>query len=285
MCGIVGVLSDRHVEQIHSAVGRMIAGSRHRGPDGSGDVIISLGEDTGHLVLGHTRLAIIDLSEHSNQPMCDQPSNSWLVYNGEIYNFRELREELESQGGVFTSQGDTEVLLKALVHWGQEALVRFEGMFSFAFWDGAKRELLLARDPLGIKPLYYFHKPGLFLFSSELKALRVSGLHDFLLDRGGLDSYLAFGMVVGPTTALKDVKELVAGHYLVVKNSGRVESTREYWSIFRQLSSTLREKKPDFPESVRHTKHLIKTAVRSQLVSDVPVGIFLSGGVDSGLLA
>jgi asparagine synthase (glutamine-hydrolysing) len=285
MCGIAGVLSDRPAGQIQTAVGRMIAYSRHRGPDGSGEVVIPLGDEAGRLVLGHTRLSIIDLSELSSQPMKDVATNSWLSYNGEIYNFRELRAELADRGVMFATKGDSEVLLKSLVHWGRDALGRFEGMFAFAFWDGARQELLLGRDPLGIKPLYYFRKPGVFMFSSELRALRESGLHDFALDRNGLDSYLTFGAVIGPATVLKDARELVPGHGLVVRNAAVDPTTFEYWSIHGHLSARRQQEKPDFPEAVQRTKRLLKTAVGSQLVSDVPVGIFLSGGIDSGLVA
>ncbi len=167
MCGIVGFLSDGRPEQTRAAVRAMVAASRHRGPDADGSVEIPLA--TGSLVLGHTRLSILDLSDGSRQPMHHAESGSWLIFNGEIYNFRRLRAELETLGAKFATSGDSEVLLQALVHWGEAALNKLEGMFAFAFWDG--RSLLLARDRVGIKPLYYYSGPRGFAFASEVKAL------------------------------------------------------------------------------------------------------------------
>jgi asparagine synthase (glutamine-hydrolysing) len=151
MCGIMGILSDGPVEQARAGVRAMVAAARHRGPDGSGSAEIELGE--ARLVLGHTRLSILDLSDGGRQPMEDAESGSWLTFNGEIYNFRELRMELESSGVRVASSGDSEVLLRALVRWGADALKKLEGMFAFAFWDGRTRQLLLARDGTGMKPL------------------------------------------------------------------------------------------------------------------------------------
>ena len=169
MCGITGFLSHGPPDQTRAAVRAMIAASRHRGPDASGSIEIPL--TTGTVALGHTRLSIIDLSDGSRQPMHDADSGSWLVFNGEIYNFRQLRAELETLGAKFVTSGDSEVLLKALMHWGEAALNKLHGMFAFAFWDGPGRHLLLARDPMGIKPLYYYAAPRAFAFASEVKAL------------------------------------------------------------------------------------------------------------------
>jgi len=286
MCGIVGILSTRAHVEARAAVDRMIASCRHRGPDGSGAVVIPLEREKGCLALGHSRLSIIDLSELSGQPMRDPESDSWLIYNGEIYNFRELRKDLETYGAVFRTSGDTEVLLKALVEWGTEALHRLEGMFAFAYWDGRKKELLLARDPLGIKPLYFFRKPGLFLFGSELKALRASGMHDFALDREGLDSYLTYGAVIGPSTALKGVRELVPGTTVTISHPDGTPSIREYWSISGYLGDPESARgNHGFEEVTESIARKFRYAVKSHLVSDVPVGVFLSGGVDSNLIA
>ncbi len=217
--------------------------------------------------------------------MADEHSGSWIVYNGEVYNFREIRRDLEGEGVRFRTRSDTEVLLKALVRWGQGALERFEGMFAFAFWDGRKKELLLGRDPLGIKPLYYFRKPGLFLFGSELRALKASGLHDFALDKDGIATYLTFGSVIGPSTALSDVRELLPGHTLCLRRPDQEPSHTEYWSLSRVLPPHKEGFSSAFTDIVDSMEHILRKSVKSHLVSDVPVGIFLSGGVDSRLIA
>jgi asparagine synthase (glutamine-hydrolysing) len=159
----------------------MIAASMHRGPDASGSVEIPLA--TPSLVLGHTRLSILDLSYASGQPMHDLDSGSWLIFNGEIYNFRQLRSDLETLGAKFSTSGDTEVLLRALVQWGEAALNKLDGMFAFAFWDGRERNLLLARDRMGVKPLYYCRAGRDFAFASEVKALERAQICPLTLDR------------------------------------------------------------------------------------------------------
>src|SRR5208282_1418787 len=177
MCGIMGFLSDGRPDETRAAVRDMMVASRHRGPDANGSVEIPLA--THSLVLGHTRLSIIDLSDGSRQPMHDAASGSWLAFNGEIYNFRQLRSELEALGVKFATSGDSEVLLKALVQWGERALQKLEGMFAFDFWDGRGSNLLLARDRTGMKPLYYISQflsktssgKALFAFASEVKVL------------------------------------------------------------------------------------------------------------------
>jgi len=285
MCGIVGVLSAGPLQQARAFVDRMVSCSRHRGPDGSGAVAIPLEGEEGVLALGHTRLSIIDLSDLSAQPMSDPATGSFLIYNGEIYNFREIRNVLEIRGVVFRTTGDTEVLLKALVNWGADAIPRLEGMFAFAFWDGRKRELLLARDPLGIKPLYYFQKQGLFLFGSELKVMRASGAHDFELDKDGIESYLMYGTVVGPSTALRGVRELVPGHCAAIARPEGPLSVNEYWSLSAHLGLPGSGEKRKFKDASDSIAHLFHSSVKSHLISDVPVGVFLSGGVDSGLIA
>src|SRR5271167_3907011 len=279
MCGVLGFWSDGRPEQTRAAVRDMMAASRHRGPDASGSVEIPLA--TGSLVLGHTRLSILDLSDGSRQPMQDAESGSWLVFNGEIYNFRQLRAELESLGAKFATPGDSEVLLKALVEWGEAALNKVEGMFAFAFWDGRERNLLLARDRVGIKPLYYYASSGprRFAFASEVKALERAQLCQLTLDRDAVESFLAYGAVIGPNTIYKEIRELEAGHLLRINARGEVEES-EYWSLSRSLVESGPAYKQDFEQAVAQVRERLSCAVASHLVSDVPVGVFLSGGVD-----
>ncbi|MFZ0686715.1 MAG: hypothetical protein WAM89_14320, partial [Terriglobales bacterium] len=236
MCGIMGILSDGRPEQARAAVRDMMQASRHRGPDDWWGVDIPVpgfGADTT-LVLGHTRLSIIDLSDGSRQPMRDLETGSWLAFNGEIYNFRKLRSELERLGVKFATSGDSEVLLKALLHWGERAPLKLEGMFAFAFWNGRSGNLLLARDRVGMKPLYYCggsHSGTQgFAFASEVKVLERAGICSWTIDQDAVDSFLAYGAVIGPNTIYREMRELEPGHLLHVSPSGEVEDS-EYWSL------------------------------------------------------
>jgi asparagine synthase (glutamine-hydrolysing) len=282
MCGIVGFLSDGRLEQTRAAVRDMMAASRHRGPDASGSVEIPLA--ASNLVLGHARLSIIDLSDGSRQPMQDAESGSWLLFNGEIYNFHQLRAELESLGTKFATTGDSEVLLKTLVQWGEAALNKVEGMFAFAFWDGRGRTLMLARDRLGIKPLYYYSGPRGFAFASEVKVLERANIGPLTLDRDAVDSFLAYGAVIGPNTIFKETRELEPGHLLRINARGEVADS-EYWSLTGTLAESTAAEGQSFEQAVAEIRECLGYAVNSHLVSDVPVGVFLSGGVDSSLLA
>src|ERR1035438_6536700 len=228
MCGIMGVFSDGRVEEIRAGVRSMMGGLRHRGPDAEGSVEIAVG--TAILMLGHTRLSILDLSEGSRQPIQDAETCSWLIYNGEIYNFRELRKELETRGVRFRTSGDTEVLLQSLVVWGEAALVKLEGMFAFAFWDGPARTLLVARDAMGIKPLYSHAGAGAFAFASEVKAIERAQICPLTLDEDAVDSFLSYGAVIGPSTIRKEIRELEPGHLLRV-NARREVTERGHWSL------------------------------------------------------
>jgi asparagine synthase (glutamine-hydrolysing) len=282
MCGIMGFLSDGRQEQTRSAVRDMMAASGHRGPDGSGSVEIPLA--AGSLVLGHTRLSIIDLSDGSRQPMHDAESDSWLAFNGEVYNFRQLRVELETLGMKFVTSGDSEVLLKVLAQWGEQALQKLEGMFAFAFWDGLSRNLLVARDRMGMKPLYYYAGPRGFAFASEVKVLERAQICSLTVDQEAVDSFLAYGAVIGPNTIYKEIRELEPGHLLRVSARGEVAES-EYWSLSGCMAASAPAEIRSFDDAVSQIKGRLEYAVNSHLVSDVPVGLFLSGGVDSSLLA
>ena len=283
MCGIAGLITDRFreadtVQRVH----RMIAAIRHRGPDGSSVAAI---RDNSHrsVVFGHARLSILDLKETSSQPMRDFATSSWLVYNGEIYNFRELRHELETYGYQFLSTGDTEVVLKAMVHWKREALRKFEGMFAIAFWDGLDRELILARDTFGIKPLLFTRNSAGFAFASELKSIEASELAPFPVNRRAITTYLTYGCVVEPETAASNVSSLPPGQMLIVDAEGRIEAPRKFGTVTDLLK---RDASPLSTTGCRaDVEHALRESVKKHLVSDVPIGISLSGGIDSSLLA
>ena len=282
MCGIVGILSDGRPEQNRAAVRDMMAASRHRGPDATGSVEIPLA--TGSLVLGHTRLSILDLSEGSRQPMHHAESGSWLAFNGEIYNFRQVRVELETLGARFATTGDSEVLLRALLQWGEGALSKVEGMFAFAFWDGRAHTLLVARDRLGIKPVYYYSARRKFAFASEVKVLERASLGALTFNQDAIDSFLAYGAVTGPKTIFNEIRELEPGHLLRIDTNGEFVDF-EYWSLSRALAESRANDTENFEQAVAQIRERLSHAVESHLVADVPVGVFLSGGVDSSLLA
>jgi asparagine synthase (glutamine-hydrolysing) len=227
--------------------------------------------------LGSRRLAILDLSPAGHMPMHDPHTGNWLVFSGEIYNFQQIRPELEELGHRFCSRGDTEVLLKAYGEWGEKCLDRLAGMFAFAVWDARKERLFLARDRLGVKPLYYYASGNQFLFGSEVRALLATGLVPRCLDATGLASYLTFGAVQDPFTIIQDVRSLPPGH-LLTWDKDHLE-VRKYWSLAEVAARPSKTGDPD--DILATVRELIQQAVSQRLVSDVPVGAFLSGGVDS----
>ncbi len=284
MCGIFGILSENG-ERSQKIVDAAVASLAHRGPDDSGTAIIQTGSRTGLLGLAHRRLSILDLSTLGHQPMRDPRTGNWIVFNGEIYNFRELRAEFEAKGECFTSQSDTEVILAAYRVWGEHAFARLRGMFAFGLWDAPTRRLLLVRDGMGVKPLYYFQSGHDFLFASEVRTLLQTGLVPRKLDPRGLFSFLAFGSVYEPRTIIEGMQAVPAGHVISVEN-GDLKS-REFWSPL-PVSGTRALDNGGASQSseaeIGKLPDLIQDAVVSHLVSDVPVGIFLSGGIDSSAL-
>jgi len=276
MCGIAGLL------KIHgpitpddsAAVERMTHAQSHRGPDGSG-----MYWDT-RVVLGHRRLSIIDLSDAGKQPMANEDGTICVTYNGEIYNFADLRADLCARGYHFRSHTDTEVLLHGYDAWGEEGLLaRLRGMFAFALYDARTPapRLILARDRLGKKPLYYAWNGSHFLFASELKALLVSGLLDRRLNPAALVAYLTFGSVPAPLTMIDGIAALSPGHYLTLHEE-RVTPQRYWYPRFvedQHLSPA---------DAVARVQDLLREAVRLRLISDVPLGAFLSGGIDSSAI-
>lgn len=282
MCGVVGVLGldDSLTTEV---LRRMSAAVAHRGPDDAGEEIVR--SASGVVGLGHRRLAILDLSSLGHQPMKEAITGNWISYNGEIYNLNDLRSELEGYGYKFRSRTDTEVVLAAYGKWGLEAFGRLRGMFAFSLWDESRKRLVLARDPFGIKPLYYYKDASLFLFASEVRALLRSGLVSRRLSKEGLASYLQFGSVQGPWTAIHNVCSLQPGHYMLVesKNNGvRVEEV-PYCGKLSGIP-TLPRGAVERREAVVTLRELLKESVRLHLVSDVPLCTFLSGGLDSSAL-
>ncbi|HEV8534273.1 MAG TPA: asparagine synthase (glutamine-hydrolyzing) [Candidatus Limnocylindria bacterium] len=280
MCGIagaIGAVDDTVVE----AVRQMSAAQVHRGPDSSGLWISRPSDARVGAVLALRRLAIIDLSEDGRQPMTDPETGNVVVFNGEIYNFGALRRELEQCGARFRSRSDTEVILKAYARWGAESLSRLRGMFAFALWDARRSTLLLARDRLGIKPLYLCSVgwPGgsrTLLFASEVRALLASGLIEREIDPVALASYVWNGYVIGPTTIVRGVELLPAATSAIATQDGALPASRRYWHLPAASFP------PGRKEEVREQ---LSAAVSMHLISDVPLGIFLSGGIDSSAIA
>ncbi len=280
MCGIAGFL-DFEINDQSENPGRilstMLDSIRHRGPDDRGyEFIQNASGPTLHL--GHQRFSIIDLSPRGHQPMANDSRTLWISTNSEIYNFRELREEL-SGSFLFNSQSDTEVLLKSYEYWGLNCLKFFRGMFAFAIWDSKIQSLILARDRLGIKPLYYLSLKNKFLFASEVRALLASGLADSKINHSGLYHFLTFGHLKSPNTLIGNIQELQPGYYLIIDQNGNIDK-KSYWDPCNSINS----------ESINQTDpktsidRLLREAVEYRQVSDVPIGAFLSGGIDSSAI-
>jgi len=277
MCGIFGIAA-RNAQIPAGVLERGTQSLAHRGPDDSGTILLrdSVPEAV-EIGLGNRRLAILDLSPLGHQPMHDPENGNWIVYNGEIYNFLDVRNELQSSGTNFTSQSDTEVVLKAYARWGEGCLPKFRGMFAFAIWDATRQRLFLARDPMGIKPLYCAQSGPYFLFSSEVRTLLGTGLVAPKVDPAGLENYLTFGSAYDPFTLVDGIHSLPAGHTLVWEGGSLRQSS--YWDLVPGPSE-------DTSGDVagKNLQSVLEEAVRLQLVSDVPVGVFLSGGIDSSAL-
>ena len=266
MCGIAGYVGGAPPELLAA----MVRALKHRGPDDEG---MHVEPGVG---LGMTRLAIIDLVT-GRQPMSTADNAAWIVYNGEIYNFRDLQAELERRGHVFRTRSDTEVLLAAWEAFGEACVERLRGMFAFALWDRRRRRLLLARDRLGKKPLYYWYRDGLFLFASEPKALLCHPAIARTLDWEALRHYLAFGYTPAARSIFADIAKLPPAHTAVLAD-GRLALSR-YWTL--PAGSTAMAERIAPADAPRLVRHELREAVRLRLESDVPLGVFLSGGIDS----
>lgn len=276
MCGIAGFIQTDGSQARQTILKKMTDAISHRGPDGEGHWI------EGPVAIGHRRLAVIDISEAASQPMVSMDHRYILSYNGELYNYKELRHELEAIGYWFRSNSDTEVLLCALSAWGKDALLRFNGMFALALWDRKEGCLLLARDRFGIKPLYYAEQNGAIYFASEQKAIYQHPGFDKHIDKPALLEYFTFQNIFTDRTLVQDVKLLPAGNYITFKMSGQksVSNQFQYWDYHFQCL----DENPDYGLYTEELDALLQQAVKRQMVSDVEVGAYLSGGMDSGAL-
>lgn len=287
MCGICGIvdISGREIEE--PILKKMCSAMIHRGPDDEGIYIKHQSPVTSYqskpsVGLGHRRLSIIDLSSAGHQPMCNEDGTIWIVLNGEIYNYKELSEDLRARGHKFKSNTDTEAIIHLYEEYGEECVKQLRGMFAFAIWDERKQTLMLARDRPGKKPLLYYYKNGIFCFSSEFSSLLASGLIDKEINRKAIHYYLTFGYIPAPMTIYKDVYKLQPAHILVLKNivgqASRL-SIKQYWSLDYARKINISEE-----EAASEVLRLLKEAVKIRLHSDVPLGAFLSGGIDSSTI-
>ncbi len=268
MCGICGFnWNDREL------ITAMTSKLEHRGPDQEGTFC------SDGVSLGHRRLSIIDLSEQGRQPFFNEDGTVCLVFNGEIYNFQELRSELEARGHAFKSRSDSEVIVHAYEEYGAACLDRLRGMFAFAIYDIPAGKLFLARDRIGIKPLYYYRKDDTFVFASEIKAILEDRNIERQVNLQALYDYLGFEFVPAPETMFRDIYKLPAGHYLVLEKGQLTIS--QYWDLKMGDASS---DGLSYGEAVEKQKYLLEEAVSSHLVSDVPLGVFLSGGLDSSAI-
>ena len=273
MCGIAGLIRHNQQPVSLSDVKLMTDAIIHRGPDGEGQWA------DGNIGIGHRRLSIIDLSDKAAQPMFAQDDRYVLSYNGEVYNFRELRDELRRKGHNFTSDTDSEVVLKSLIEWGPKALDKFNGMFAFAFYDRHEKQLMLARDRYGIKPLYIAQQNGMFAFASEQKAILALPEIVPSLNHAGLFEYLTFQNFLTDQTLCQDITLFPAAHFQMINVAHReLMPPQRYWDYDFTSDPAL----TDETECQEELERLFAQAVSRQLVSDVPVGSYLSGGVDSG---
>ncbi|MBW1782942.1 MAG: asparagine synthase (glutamine-hydrolyzing) [Deltaproteobacteria bacterium] len=277
MCGIVGFRSNRTMGRLRESLREATSRLVHRGPDDTG---LFFDEESG-VGLGHRRLSVIDLSEAGRQPMATEDGRVHIVYNGEIYNFQEIRGTLEGQGHGFRTETDTEVILKAYLEWGMDCVTRFVGMFAFALWDRRIETLFLARDRIGIKPLYYYYAEGELLFASELKALMAFKGFPRKVDPDAVPLFLHYGYVPAPRTIFRDTWKLLPGHYLVY--DGKHLKTYTYWSL--PQDGVIQEDLGGEEEDVINAlDRVLGEAVSCRLISDVPLGALLSGGIDSSII-
>ena len=271
MCGIVGIKksADKVAPRMFDT---MVDSLSHRGPDGRG--VKCLEDET--LFLGHRRLSIIDLSESGCQPMSNEDDSIWLIFNGEIYNYRSLRRELESCGHLFRSQSDSETIIHAYEEWGVDCVKHFRGIFAFAVYDCPQKSLFLARDHVGVKPLYYFYDQDFFVFASQPRAILASDVVSSEVDTESFLFYLAYGNVPGAASIYKGIRKLLPGHGMLHRE-GKIH-IQQFWNLnYSPLIS-------DPKEAEDAVRSKVEESVRMQTVSDVPIGTLLSGGIDSAII-
>ncbi len=278
MCGITGFIdrTGNHQDKDgRKIIQKMTDTLYHRGPDGGSTEILDL--QTVQIGLGHRRLAIIDLTDHGKQPMMFQ--DLWITFNGEIYNYQEIKKELTNLGHTFTGNSDTEMILHAFTEWGEKCLDRFIGMFAFVIINIREEKVFAARDRAGVKPFFYYHKNGLFLYASELKAFHEHPGFSKVIDPSAVAAFMQYGNVPTPHCIFTDCLKLKPGHFLTydIKND-RVETT-QYWNLYDCYNKPKLEL--SFNEALNQTEELLTNAFNYRMVADVPVGVFLSGGYDS----
>ena len=274
MCGLVGYLhfgGDLDFEREKSTLKSMTDVIVFRGPDAEGQIV------AGPVAMGHRRLAIVDLDERSAQPMSSLDEDLWIVFNGEIYNFQDVRKELETLGHKFRTDGDTEVILASWRQWGEDCLLKFRGMFAFALWDKKQDLLFMARDRFGKKPFYYYRDDDNLIFGSEIKSIIRFPNFPRKINNQAVYDYLSFGYCVGETTAFDGIMRLMPGHYMVVKRDGSTR-TKRYWALSEIDPAKGKQSKDELAEELLGK---FDESLKYRLIADVPIGAFLSGGVDS----
>jgi asparagine synthase (glutamine-hydrolysing) len=270
MCGICGVYGLEQIDSPEAVIQRMNQKMEHRGPDAGGSFV------SENIALGHRRLSIIDLNSYANQPMHSTDGELTLVFNGEIYNYLELKSQIDNY--TFITNSDSEVILAAYAKWGIDAIKLFNGMFAFALWDNRKKQLFIVRDRLGIKPLYYSQKDNSIVFASEIRALLSSGLISKKLNHHALVDYLRYQTVHAPSTIIEGVKMLMPGHFLRISDNEVAEVC--YWSLIENASN----EQHTLEETKQVISDLFRKSIKRRLIADVPFGAFLSGGIDSSLV-
>jgi asparagine synthase (glutamine-hydrolysing) len=277
MCGIVGFVAKK---RNHYTVEKMLKVQAHRGPDDRGIWVEELAKSYVHL--GHNRLAIQDLSKHAHQPFVSTCGAYSIVFNGEIYNFKAIRDMLEQRGHTFVSKSDTEVILYAYKAWGMKCLDKFIGMFAFVLVDKTEQKMYLVRDRAGVKPLYYYDNGDTFLFSSELKSFHAHEGFSKKLNKDVLPYYFQLGYIPAPHTIYQNSHKLEAGHYMVYDIAQQSYEIKQYWSVDTAYAQEKYDKSET--EILHDLENLLEDAVNLRMVADVPVGVFLSGGYDSTLV-
>lgn len=274
MCGITG-FADFNNNSSREIVVKMTATMSHRGPDGQSVFFVQANDY--QIGLGHRRLSVIDLSDEAAQPMF---YDDWIiVYNGEIYNFREIKAELISLGHQFTTHSDTEVILHSWQEWGKSAIEKWHGMFAIALYNKGTNELTIIRDRAGAKPLYYYYDNGLFLFGSELKTLMAHPYFKKEINRDAVASFLQYGNVPGPYAIFNHTHKLQPGHLLQFDLTNKIFSIKQYWNVYDYYNKP--KLRISLPDAISETERILERAFQYRMVSDVPVGVFLSGGYDS----
>ena len=270
MCGIIGEISAKYIDRAK------FIGMRdtliHRGPDDEGIYI----DKNQNIALGHRRLSIIDLSPLGKQPMKNEDGTIWITFNGEIYNYKKLRKQLLENGHEFQSSTDTEVLIHGYEEWGIEILGKLNGMYSFGIWDENKNQLFIARDRLGIKPLYYYYNDKRFIFASEIKAIIYDKTIERIINPEAVKTYFIYGYIPAPHSIWKSINKLPPAHYLIYKNNKI--SIKKYWYL-KKINSRTKEN-----TAINQINNMLNESVKLRLISDVPVGVLLSGGLDSSLI-